>query len=163
MIRRIIVFLTISLILSTSIPTIYAENVYLTKENYEHRNQITTNTAAVDSFTNCYVKISGMLSDEDYTKVFNFGPFWKIMFLRLEGNGKPPSFVLYWYIRLDETVQISIKTGENGALLYEHDGLNEIEIRMYPFNGDYISSLTDNQRSYKDISGNVQNIWIKDL
>jgi len=120
-------------------------------------------TQNVDHYSNCYVEIDGLLSDEDYSKIFDMGPFWKIYFLRLAGNGNPPSSVLYWYIRLDETAQITIKSEENGDILWSNDNLYEQEIRILRFNGEYISSFNEEGRIKKDIQGNVQTIWIKDL
>jgi len=114
-------------------------------------------------YPNCYVEIIGLLSDEDYPKLFDMGPFWKICFLRLDGNGNPPSFVLYWYMRLDETAQIIIKNEKNGDLLWSNNDLCNHEIRMLRFNGDYLSSMKENGRIQKDISGTVQMIWIKEL
>jgi hypothetical protein len=120
-------------------------------------------TANLHHYANCYVEINGLLSNKDYPKIFDMGPFWKIDFLRLAGNGNPPSFVLYWYIRLDETAQITIKSDENGDILWSHDSSSEQEIRILRFNGDYLSSSNGEGRIIKDIKGNVNLIWIKDL
>ena len=119
--------------------------------------------ANLNHYSNCYVEIDGLLSDEDHPKIFDMGPFWKIDFLRLAGNGNPPSSVLYWYMRLDETAQISIKSEENGDILWSDDSSCEQEIRILRFTGEYMSSCNEEGRINKDIKGNVQIIWVKDL
>ena len=91
------------------------------------------------------------------------GPFWKIDFLRLAGNGNPPSFVLYWYIRLDETAQISIKSEENGYILWSHDSSCEQEMRVLRFTGEYISSCNEEGENKKGHSRKCKYNLVKDL
>ena len=153
--KKKVIILFIIVLLVTTIPIVGA------KYN-EVKNERIINSGTINKFTDCYIEISGLLSDEDYPKLFNRGPFWKIYFLRLEGNGEPPSYVFYWYMRLDETAKITIKSEQNGDILWEHDGSCEQEIRILSFKGDYISTIQED-RSYKDISGHVYGIWLKDL
>lgn len=72
-------------------------------------------------------------------------------------------FTIYWYIRLDDTAQITIRSEENGNILWSNKNLYEQEIRILGVNGEYISSFNEEGKIKKDIQGTVQTIWIKDL
>lgn len=115
----------------------------------------------LDKYSDCYVEISGLKSINDYPRIVGCNN-WKIIFLRPNGADNPEAFVFYWYILLDETVEISIYTEQNGELLWQHDGSGEPIIRMFRFTGDYIPSLTEEGRLKLDISGQIKTIWINE-
>ena len=114
-----------------------------------------------EKFTNCYVKISGLISNNDYPRVFGIN-MWKILFLRPNGANNPKAFVFYWYLLIDETANISIYTQENGELLWQYDGQGTPEVRMIRFSGIYTNSDNQEDRLIVDINGQIRSIWIRE-
>jgi len=123
------------------------------------RYQDNFETTKLEKYTNCYLKISGLISLNDYPRVFGIN-MWKMIFLRTSGVNNPNAFVLYWYLLLDETTEISIYTEENGELLWQHDGQGTPEMRILLFSGSYISFLAEEDRLQVDINGQTRAIWI---
>jgi hypothetical protein len=145
--RKLLVFLIVFGLVITALPFVNAK--------YEDNSE----TPIFDKYTNCYIKISGLISKNDYPRVFGIN-MWKILFLRPSGVNNPKAFVLYWYILLDETAEISIYTNENGELLWQHDGQGTPELRIIRFSGTYISTLAEGNRLNIDVNGQIRAIWI---
>jgi len=85
---------------------------------------------------------------------------WKMVFLRPNGENNPKAFVLYWYLLVDKTTEISIYTEENGELLWQHEGQGTPELRMIKFSGTYTNDVNPDNRLYVDIDGQMKSVWI---
>lgn len=116
-------------------------------------------TTKLEKYSNCYLEISGLISLNDYPRIFGIN-MWKMVFLRNSGINNPNAFVLYWYLLLDETAEISIYTEKNGELLWHHDGQGTPEMRILLFSGTYVSSSGGEDRLQVDINGQTRAIWI---
>ena len=145
--RKIAVCLLVMGLVITVLPFASAK----IKENFEKTK--------FEKYTNCYIEISGLISKNDYPRIFGIN-MWKMIFLRPNGVNNPEAFVLYWYLLIDETAEISIYTEENGELLWQHDGQGTPEMRILLFSGSYISSLAGKDRLQVDINGQTKVIWI---
>lgn len=133
----------------TALPFVNAEY----KDDFE--------TTKFEKYQNCYLEISGLISNNDYPRVFGIN-MWKMFFLRPEGVNNPEAFVLYWYLLIDETAQISIYTQKNGELLWQHDGQGTIELRLIRFSGTYTNSDNPDNRLIIDIDGQIKSILIRE-
>lgn len=118
-------------------------------------------TTGLEKYTNCYIEISGLISLNDYPRIIGIN-MWKMIFLRTSGSNNPDAFVLYWYLLLDETSEISIYTEENGELLWQHDGQGTPEMRILWFSGSYISSMAEEDRLRVDINGQIRATWVNE-
>ncbi len=118
-------------------------------------------TSKLEKYSNCYIEISGLISLDDYPRIFGIN-MWKMVFLRTSGANNPNAFVLYWYLLFDETAEISIYTEKNGELLWQHDGQGTPEMRILFFSGTYISSSGGEDRLQVDISGQTRASWINE-
>jgi hypothetical protein len=144
--RKLVVCMIVFGLVITALPLASAKN----KENFE--------TTKLEKFTNCYIEISGLISKNDYPRVFGIN-MWKMIFLRPNGANNPEAFVLYWYLLIDETASISIYTQKNGELLWQHNGQGTPELRMIRFSGTYTNTLFEN-RLQVDINGQIRSAWI---
>ncbi len=122
------------------------------------RNKGSIEPTVLEKYKDCYVEIDGLISLNDYPRIFGIN-MWKMIFLRISGSNNPDAFVFYWYLLLDETAEILVYTEENGELLWQHDGQGTPEIRLLWFTGSYIASSVEEDRLHIDIDGQIRVIW----
>ena len=115
-----------------------------------------------EKFTDCYIEISGLLSETDYPSIVGIS-MWKMVFLRPEGNDDPAAFILFWFLRYKESASITIYDQQNGNVIWEHDGMGEYQFRILWFRGSYEPIDVPGNSLQTDISGSVKVIQIKAL
>lgn len=119
-------------------------------------------TDSVEKYSDCYIEISGCLSEKDYPSIVGIS-MWKLVFLRPQGNDNPAAFVLYWFLRFKETAEITIYDQKNGNILWQHNGVGEQQLRIVWFDGEYQTTLIPGVGYQKDICGIVKVMWVKPL
>jgi hypothetical protein len=119
--RKIIGILICMLLLATIIPTISATQP-LPNE--------------IKKFKNCYFVADGLLTDRDFPSIIGIS-MWKIFYVP-SGDGR--AYVLYWFLRFNETANVTIYSEQNGEILWQHQGMTVPQLRILSFSGLYTAS-----------------------
>ncbi|MCX6672086.1 MAG: hypothetical protein NTX92_09230, partial [Euryarchaeota archaeon] len=109
--RKILGILVCMLLLGTIIPTITATQPVPNR---------------IKQFSNCYMVAEGMLTDKDFPSIIGTS-MWKIYYYPL-GDGR--AFVLYWFLRFNETANLTIYSEQNGDILWHHEGTTVPQLRI---------------------------------
>ncbi len=85
-------------------------------------------------YTSCYLEISGDISQCDWPRIIGAN-FWKTTWFRI---GDDRAIVSFWSFVLVPDASIRIYSEKNGNLLWEHQGTNDVQLRVFGYAGMYI-------------------------
>jgi hypothetical protein len=106
------------------------------------------------SYTSCYIEASGKISEKDWFAIIRLPNMWKTFWFRPPSN-ELKAFVSFWRIVYDSNSIIKIYTKQNGKLLWEQNGKQDVNLVIVWFNGVYIPKTTLDGRLHVEISGNA--------
>jgi polygalacturonase len=108
-------------------------------------------TNGFDRYTTCYLEISGDISQFDWPRIIGSN-FWKTTWSRI---GDDRAVVSFWSFVLVPDASIRIYSEKNGDLLWEHQGTNDVQMRLFGYAGIYIyeDSGSDEGTGHVTING----------
>ena len=131
--------------------TVYA-TISLSKENNTVEK---IDDSFASNYIKCYIEASGKISQRDWFAIIRMTNMWKTFWFRPPLN-ELKAFVSFWRIVYQADSQLTIYSEENGDIIWDHNGEQEIHLIILGFNGIYIPQSGDpNGPLHVEISGNV--------
>ena len=145
--RKMLTIMIVLMFLITGFTTLS-----LSKENNAVQKIYNSDTSG---FKRCYIEATGKISENDWFAIIRMPNMWKTFWFR------PPlkeldAFVSFWRIVYQSDSQITISTEQNGDILWDNNGQQEIHLIIIGFYGIYIPQRSDsNEPLNVEISGNA--------
>jgi hypothetical protein len=109
-------------------------------------------------YTKCYIEAEGDISVRDWFAIIRMPNMWKTFWFRPRGD-EQQAFVYFWRLVYQSDSKITIYIEENGNILWNHQGEQEVHLVIFGYNGMYIPSSTEDGPLHVKISGNA--IFVK--
>jgi hypothetical protein len=146
-------FIILILIISSFSIVTSSENKVSTKNVNEPQND------GIEVFMSCFIDASGEIARIDWPAIIKMPNMWKTTWFRPFKDDR--AVATYWQLVFDSKSEIRIYSEENGELLWQHDGSDYPQIRIFGFYGTYIPSSSYGESLHVSIRGNVLLLWIK--
>lgn len=146
--RKILVYMVVLMFLITGYSTIS-----LAKENEAVDEKIDKTITL--GYKGYYIEASGKISVEDWFAIIRLPNMWKTFWFR------PPldeqkAFVSFWRIVYQSDSKVTIYTEQNGDIIWDHEGSQDIHLVIIGFNGVYIPDCSNlDEPLHVEISGNA--------
>ena len=131
------------MLLLTAIPIVNSS-----ESNYQN----TTGIEDIKIFATCYIEADGEIAyDFDWPAIFKMPNMWKTLWFRPFNNDK--AIVTSWMLVFKHDSDIRIYNREDGDLLWNHQGSEYPQLKIFGFFGDYIPSSGDDDSFSVSLSG----------
>jgi hypothetical protein len=106
-------------------------------------------------FATCYIEASGDISERDWFAIIRLPNMWKTFWFRPPANDFE-AFVSLWRIIYDPESIVTIYAKQDGRILWEQNGRQDVQLVIIGFHGTYIPESTNpDGRLHVEISGNA--------
>jgi hypothetical protein len=105
-----------------------------------------------DLFTSCYIEAEGEIAKIDWPAIIKMPNMWKTFWFRPFNDNR--ALVSYWSIVLDCDSDVKIYDEENGNILWDHQGSEYPQLKIFGYSGIYIPKSIDNSL-HVSLSGNA--------
>ena len=106
-------------------------------------------------FATCYIEASGDISERDWFAIIRLPNMWKTFWFRPPLNDFE-AFVSLWRIIYDSDSKVTIYVKQDGKILWEQNGRQDVQLVIIGFHGTYIPERTNpNEPLHVEISGNA--------
>jgi len=146
--KKIFVIICLILLVITSFPLV-------------NSNEIDVNDDACDIklskwelYSSCYIEAEGEIAyNIDWIAFIKMPNMWKTFWFRPFDDDM--AFVSYWMLVFKFDSKVKIYNEENGDLLWEHQGSEYPQLKIFGFYGDYIPSTNDQDVFQVSLNGNA--------
>lgn len=129
--RKILTYMVVVMFLSVAFTSLS-----LAKEN-ESKDVMPTRF-----YSGCYIEAEGKISVEDWFAIIRMPNMWKTFWFR-PFKDEMQAFVSFWRLVFQSDSDVTIYSEENGDILWDHQGGQEVHLVIVGFWGDYIPTSTD--------------------
>jgi hypothetical protein len=145
--RKIIILLVVLMFLITGFATISNSKENKAVEKIDNANKL--------GYKGCYIAASGKISEEDWFAIIRMPNMWKTFWFRPPLN-EQEAFVSFWRIIYQSDSEVTIYTEENGDILWDYNGQEDVNLIIIGFNGIYIPDRSNpDEPLHVEISGNA--------
>jgi hypothetical protein len=105
----------------------------------ETNNENLTNNIGLgnwDLFTSCYIEAEGEIAKIDWPAIIKMPNMWKTFWFRPFNDNR--ALISYWMLVLDFDSNVKIYDEENGNILWDHQGSEYPQLKIFGYSGDYI-------------------------
>ena len=140
---KILVIACLIFIILSIIPIVNSENT---------NNQNISGVRDINLFTTCFIEADGEIAyDFDWPAIIKMPNMWKTLWFRPFNNDK--ALVTSWMLVFNYDSDVKIYNRENGDLLWNHQGTEYPQLKIFGFYGDYIPSSGDDDSFRVSLSG----------
>jgi len=148
MIKKIFVVGCFILLVFTSFPLINSSEIDIN----ESANEITFSKWQM--YTSCYIEADGEIAyNIDWIAFIKMPNMWKTFWFRPFNDDR--AIVSYWMLVFNFDSKVRIYSEEDGDLLWEHQGSEYPQLKIFGFYGNYIPSTNDNYAFQVELDGNA--------
>jgi hypothetical protein len=106
-------------------------------------------------YKGCYIEASGEISEKDWFAIIRLPNMWKTFWFRPPFN-EQKAFVSFWRIVYDSKSTVTIYSEQNGDILWDHNGQQDVHLIIIGFHGIYIPEQSNpDEPLHVEISGNA--------
>ena len=105
-------------------------------------------------FATCYIEASGDISERDWFAIIRLPNMWKTYWFRPPSNDFD-AFVSLWRIVYDPESIVTIYAEQDGRLLWEQNGRQDVQLVIIGFHGTYIPESNLDGKLHVEIRGNA--------
>jgi hypothetical protein len=108
-----------------------------------------------NNYRGCYIEASGEISEKDWFAIIRLPNMWKTFWFR------PPldeqkAVVSFWRIVYDSESTVTIYSKQNGDILWDHNGRQDVHLILVGFRGIYLPERNNpDDPLHVEISGNA--------
>ncbi len=156
--KKIFGFVIGMLVLSMLLPSITAATTFENKKQ-TMKNSESYLGAPEGKYKNCYIEVSADIH-HDWPAIIKLSNMLKVLWIQGSDSNKV-SFGLYSYFVFENNAMITVYDKKDGAIVWQHQGIQDPTITMLGFKGTYESSLAPSYLTHFTIDGTVRLLSIR--